>query len=73
MVLVLKKFLDLRVFKSQISLKLIDSHLLAGHLLSGFQELVLHELQLPKGIKALLVCHLATVLGLPGYVFKLFL
>lgn len=73
MVLVLKKLLNLRVFESQISLKLVDSDLLTSHLLGRFQELVLHELQLSEGIEAVLVGHLPAVLRLLGYVFKFLL
>lgn len=73
MVLVLKKLLNLRVFESQISLKLVDSDLLTSHLLGCFQELVLHELQLSESIEAILVGHLPAVLRLLGYVFKFLL
>jgi hypothetical protein len=73
MVLVLKKLLDLRVFESQISLKLVDSNLLTSHLLGCFQELVLHELQLSESIEAILVGQLPAVLRLLGYVFKFLL
>ena len=73
MVLVLKKLLNLRVFESQISLKLVDSNLLTSHLLGCFQELVLHELQLSESIEAILVGQLPAVLRLLGYVFKFLL
>lgn len=64
MMLVLEKFLNLRIFEIQISLELVNSDLLPGDLLSRLKQLILEELNLAECVEAFLVANLPAVLSL---------